>query len=267
MELIKDPEGAYSQLIRLQEVHKQDEEVPSMEIDPTNMSLDTSQATGGSIFQGVLLRRSMSKGSSDEKISRSSSMNANSPAGERFLEDVQVGDEGKKQCDGSEETPHNVSIGRLAYLNKPELQVLFFGSIAATLHGVIFPVFGILISSAIKIFFEPPHELRKDSRFWSLLFMGLGMIALFVVPFQHYLFGVAGGKLIRRIRSLSFERVMHQEISWFDEPMNSRSIETLHTVLLISRILSNYEILFFFFFFPVGLLAQGYQPMLLPFEV
>lgn len=216
--MIKDPEGAYSQLIYLQEVNKQDEEVFSMEIGPAKTSFDTSQAMSSSVFHGILPHRSTSKGSSGENISRSTSIKASVSS----LEDVHGRDEGKKQCDGSDGKPKNISIGRLAYLNKPELPVLLLGSIAASVHGVIFPVFGILISSAIKIFVEPPHELRKDSRFWALLFMGLGIVSLFVVPLQYYLFGVAGGKLIQRIRSLSFERVMHQEISWFDEPMNSR---------------------------------------------
>lgn len=219
--MIKDSEGAYSQLVHLQEVNKQDEEVSSMEIGPAKTSFDTSQAMSSSVFHGILPCRSTSKGSSGENISRSTSMNA----GVSSLEDVHVRDEGKKKCDGNDGKPKNNSIGRLFYLNKPELPVLLLGSIAASVNGVIFPVFGILLSSAIKIFFEPPHELQKDSRFWGQLFMGLGVVSLVVVPFQYYLFGVAGGKLIQRIRSLSFERVMHQEISWFDEPINSRFVK------------------------------------------
>ncbi|CBI30804.3 unnamed protein product, partial [Vitis vinifera] len=100
-------------------------------------------------------------------------------------------------------------------------RLLLLGSIAAGIHGVIFPIFGLLLSTAIKIFFEPPNELKKDSRFWALMFVGLGVLTLMVVPVQNYFFGVAGGKLIQRIRSLSFEKVVHQEISWFDDPANS----------------------------------------------
>lgn len=29
---------------------------------------------------------------------------------------------------------------------------------------------------------------------------------------------IAGGKLVERIRSLTFAKVVHQEISWFDDP-------------------------------------------------
>ncbi|MCI16475.1 ABC transporter B family member 9-like, partial [Trifolium medium] len=37
----------------------------------------------------------------------------------------------------------------------------------------------------------------------------------------NYFFGIAGGKLIERIRSLTFEKIVHQEIRWFDDPANS----------------------------------------------
>ncbi|CAA3029423.1 ABC transporter B family member 9-like [Olea europaea subsp. europaea] len=36
-----------------------------------------------------------------------------------------------------------------------------------------------------------------------------------VEQIQNSIFGIAGGKLIQRIRSFSFKKVVHQEISWF----------------------------------------------------
>ncbi|KAM0921306.1 hypothetical protein ACQ4PT_006948 [Festuca glaucescens] len=36
-----------------------------------------------------------------------------------------------------------------------------------------------------------------------------------------FLFGIAGGKLIERIRSMSFQSIVHQEVAWFDDPKNS----------------------------------------------
>lgn len=126
--------------------------------------------------------------------------------------------------DGREKGKNKGSlIARLAKLNKPEAPALLLGSIAACFYGVVLPIYGLLISKSITIMFEPPHELRKDAKFWSLMCVGLGVFCLMVVPVQNYLFGVAGAKLIQRIRSLSFKKVVHQEISWFDDPKNSRS--------------------------------------------
>ncbi|XXG67844.1 hypothetical protein AAC387_Pa06g1095 [Persea americana] len=221
-ELMKDLEGPYSQLIRLQEANSKDKEVSAVDLDSVDSSLYNIKATGRSGSQGSFLKRSISKESSNRVSSiHSFSGSFGSPGPISIQKDGQVGFKDNDD-NGHEETKHKaVPIRRLAYLNRPELPVLLLGIIAAIVHGVIFPVFGLLMSSAIKIFFKPAHELRKDSRFWALMFVTLGVICQITLPLQEYLFGVAGGKLIQRIRSLSFERVVHQEIGWFDEPINS----------------------------------------------
>ena len=72
------------------------------------------------------------------------------------------------------------------------------------------------------MFYYPAEKLKKDSRFWALIYIALGVANFVVIPVENYLFGVAGGKLIKRIRSMSFDKVVHQEISWFDDTANSR---------------------------------------------
>ena len=219
-ELIKDPDGAYTQLVHLQEGNSQAkdahmEDTDKLDKSPDNM--DNSIARSGS--QRLSLWRSMSRGSSSGRSSVSLSFSVPFPIG---IPATEMAGQDIERRDGEDEKRRKVSLRRLAYLNKPEVPVLLLGSIAAGIHGVIFPIFGLLLSTAIKIFFEPPNELKKDSRFWALMFVGLGVLTLMVVPVQNYFFGVAGGKLIQRIRSLSFEKVVHQEISWFDDPANSR---------------------------------------------
>lgn len=222
-ELVKDPEGPYSQLIRLQEANNQDEEASTVDPDYVDSSFYNSKAAGRSGSQRFSLKRSISRDSSDRGSNRHSfSVSFGLPGPIIIQEGGEAGAEGKDSVEGHEKTQQKaVPLRRLAYLNRPELPVLLLGTIAAIVHGAIFPVFGLLISTAIKIFFEPPHELKKDARFWALMFVSLGVIAQFSLALQQYFFGVAGGKLIQRIRSLSFERVVHQEISWFDEPSNS----------------------------------------------
>jgi ATP-binding cassette subfamily B (MDR/TAP) protein 1 len=114
-----------------------------------------------------------------------------------------------------------VPLRRMAYLNKPEIPVLIIGAIAAIMNGVIFPIFGVLISGVIKTFYEPPKELKKDSEFWALIFLVLGLASFLVIPARSYFFAVAGCKLIQRIRVLCFEKVVNMEVSWFDEPEHS----------------------------------------------
>jgi len=216
--LIKNPDGAYSQLIRLQERNDESEEVPSAKSGSSESSSAAAKSLSKTPSQRYSFKRSISKGSS---LSRSSRRSFALPFGLPGISAVPAEDPEKVNEDG-EEAPKQVSVTRLAYLNKPELPVLLLGAIAAAIHGLIFPLFGLLMSSAIQTFYKPPHELLKGGRFWALMYVILGLVALAVVPMQNFLFGVAGGKLVARIRSLSFARVVHQEISWFDDPSNSR---------------------------------------------
>lgn len=205
-ELLKDPEGAYTQLVRMQGVgpnQGEDNRDVETEEDDKNFSSSSSQ-----VLSTV---RSLNRGSSQSfnHINESTGGDDENDNSRREI------DKRKKE----------IFIWlRLAYLNKPELLVLILGTVAACINGVIFPLFGLLISKAIKIFFEPASMLRRDSRFWALMYVGLGCVTMVVIPVQNYFFGVAGGKLIQRIRSLSFQKIVHQEISWFDDPANSRYI-------------------------------------------
>ena len=124
----------------------------------------------------------------------------------------------------SSEVHPEVSLKRLAYLNKTEIPVLLLGTVAAAMCGVVFPIFGVLISSIIKSFFEPPHQLRKDSKLWALVFVGIGGVALLAHPMRAYFFSVAGCKLIRRVRSMCFEKVVYMEANWFDEAEHSSGV-------------------------------------------
>ncbi|XP_019704737.1 ABC transporter B family member 9 [Elaeis guineensis] len=221
-ELIKDPDGAYSQLIRLQEANKQAERASSEDLGKLFSSSDARKSSFRSESYRFSFRRSISRPSSYGGSGRHSfAIPLGLVGAVEFQGDGPIEDELKEKQDDNDQVDKQVSLRRLAYLNKPEIPVLLGGSIAAAGNGVIFPVFGLLISTAIEIFYKPPEMLRKESVFWTLMFVLLGGISLLVVPIQHVLFGVAGGKLIERIRSLSFKSVVHQEISWFDEPQNS----------------------------------------------
>lgn len=116
-----------------------------------------------------------------------------------------------------------VSLHRLARLHKPEILELILGSLAAVANGAILPIFGLLFSSTIKSFYDPPHQLGKESRFWASMFVVLGLASLLVTPMRTYFFAVAGCKLIKRLRLMCFEKLAHMEISWFDRIENTSS--------------------------------------------
>ncbi|KAJ8535600.1 hypothetical protein K7X08_023320 [Anisodus acutangulus] len=207
-ELLKDPEGAYSQLICLQEVNKETEK----------SGLDESMGSSRQSSQRMSLLRSVSRSSSGigNSSRHSVSVSFGLPTGLSVANaDTETG---IQEVSGK---PLNVPLRRLAYLNKPEIPVLIIGTVAAIINGAILPIFGILFSSVVKTFYEPPHELRKDSKFWALMFILLAAVTLIAFPARTYLFSIAGCKLIRRIRSMCFEKVVHMEVGWFDESDHS----------------------------------------------
>ncbi|XP_062084632.1 ABC transporter B family member 11-like [Humulus lupulus] len=210
-ELVKDPEGAYSQLIRLQEVNKESEQVRDQnktEITPESFRQSSQRGS---------MKRSLSRGSSIGNSSRHSfSVSFGLPTG---IHDTTMTDT-EAPVEASESTP-SVPLSRLAALNKPEIPVILIGTIAAIINGVLLPLFGVLISSMIKVFYEKSHKQKKDSEFWALMFLLLGVISLLAIPARGYFFAVAGSKLIQRIRVLCFEKVVNMEVGWFDEPENS----------------------------------------------
>ncbi|XP_037413695.1 ABC transporter B family member 4-like isoform X1 [Triticum dicoccoides] len=201
--LVKDPSGAYSQLIRLQETHGNERRKIQDHGVPNSLSKSTT----------LSIRQSVTKdsfGNSNRYSFRSDELHEDEITGKQNKEDLPDG-----------KTLQKAPIGRLFYLNKPEVPFLLLGVIAASVHGIIFPLFGILMSGIIKSFYEPPDKLRKDSSFWALIAVVLGVAAFIAIPAEYLLFGIAGGKLIERVRTLSFQNIVHQEIAWFDNPSNS----------------------------------------------
>ncbi|ONI23043.1 hypothetical protein PRUPE_2G166500 [Prunus persica] len=215
-ELIMDPEGAYSQLIRLQEMSSVSEQTAVN--DHERLSSVDSRRHSSQRFSNL---RSISRGSSGSGNSNrhSFSITYGVPTAVDSLETASVGRD--IPASASSRGPPEVSLRRLAYLNKPEILVLLLGTIAAAVNGAILPIFSILLSSVIKTFYKPPPQLRKDSKFWALIFIVLGVVAFIAVPARQYFFAVAGCNLIKRVRSMCYEKVVYMEVSWFDDPEHS----------------------------------------------
>ncbi|KAJ8898721.1 hypothetical protein K2173_004880 [Erythroxylum novogranatense] len=199
-ELIKNTEGAYSQLVRLQEVNKDTKQAVDDQ-DKSSLNSDSFRKSSRTFSIG-----SLAVGNSSRYFLP---VSIDLPTAIETL---------------PEETVPKPPLRRLAALNKAEFPVLIAGTIAAMINGLIFPIFGWLLAKVTKTFYEMPHELRKDSKFYSSMVLILGVVSLILYPWQSYLFSVAGGKLIQRIRCMCFEKVVHMEIAWFDEPGHSSGL-------------------------------------------
>ncbi|KAJ3685941.1 hypothetical protein LUZ61_015105 [Rhynchospora tenuis] len=188
-ELIRNTDGPYSQLIHLKAMHQDKYAPPEPEGYIDHPLQEASSRKSAHISTSPINSQSPSIFSVGDRSSHSFDTFAMTHA--QDFPDITNAKEPKVTDRESNAAKKNVPMRRLFALNKPEALVLLFGSIAATVHGIIFPMF-ILAS-----------------------------ITFFVTPAEYFLFGVAGGKLIERIRSLTFKTVVQQEISWFDEPQNS----------------------------------------------
>lgn len=211
-ELLMNLNGAYSQLIRLQESPKEAEQNIDGHIsDPSSKSR--------SLKSTELIGRSSAGNSSRHSFTLPFGL-----PGSVELHEGNNTDDSHKEEAGDSEVSKQSPLGRLANLNKPELPVILLGSLAAAVHGTLLPVSGIIISNAIITFFEPADKLKNGSQFWGLICVVMGIVSIISVPVEHFLFGIAGGKLIERVRALSFRNIVHQDVAWFDNPKNSRLV-------------------------------------------
>lgn len=173
-ELVMNPDGAYSQLIRLQETCEEEQK-----LDCRRLSYS------GSKSRRLSLNRSISIGSAGNSSRHSFTLAFGLPSSVEFLECSAKDGENWEEKGDENEVPERAPIGGLANLNKPEAPVLLFGSLAAGAHGVLFPVFGLMISNAIKAFYEPPHKLQKDSSHWALMCVVLAIVSIISIPAEY----------------------------------------------------------------------------------
>ncbi|CAL4947980.1 unnamed protein product [Urochloa decumbens] len=209
-ELLKDPNGAYSQLIRLQQAHTAEmNEIP-------NTDLPGSIYKSRSLSLEQSIARDSPRNRGQHSFTKSIGLSGYDELNRQVITDRQEHEEF-----GDSKAPKKAPIKRLFKLNKPEAPVLLLAVIAAFVHGLLFPSFSIMMSGGIRTFYYPPHQLRKDSRFWALMCLLFAVISLISIQLEYFLFGMAGGKLIQRVRSLTFQSIVHQEVAWFDDPSNS----------------------------------------------
>ena len=120
-----------------------------------------------------------------------------------------------------------VSMLRIAALNRPEWPALALGMIGSGALGFMMPAFSIAFSSLISLFYTfDMDELRAGTRKWCLVFLGIGLGAMFFSVLQAYFFGLVGHRLGRRVRLLMMTALLRQEIGWYDREENNSGVLT-----------------------------------------
>eukprot|EP01071_Lankesteria_metandrocarpae_P008741 Lankesteria_metandrocarpae@DN5039_c0_g1_i1.p1 len=96
------------------------------------------------------------------------------------------------------------------------------GSIGAIINGVSFPVFAILFSKYLTVYFLlDPKELKSQSLFLSSMFIVTGAGAFAGICVQVVCYEWAGHRFLKVLRSDTFANIVHQEVAFFDNHENT----------------------------------------------
>ncbi|KAH7432151.1 hypothetical protein KP509_07G010800 [Ceratopteris richardii] len=219
-ELINKADGAFAQLVQLEERQREKEEHPKEGMGFASASDQWPRRS--------VARRSGSIGSISSLGSFHQESVEKDTLGSFYQESV---DKGSFSEAGANSKASAVSASvscthalRLAVMNKPETPLVLLGSIAAACNGAIFPIVGLFITNIIQVFFMPRKDVITSGMVWIYFFIGLAFLSLVLTPVQVISFFVAGERLVYRIRSLTFDKILHQDIKWFDHTDNASGL-------------------------------------------
>ncbi|XP_072995969.1 putative multidrug resistance protein [Typha latifolia] len=190
-ELIADDNGLYSSLVRLQQ---------TKEYSGLKENTPTSSSQLHSSSHSISRRFSLA--------SRSSSARSEDPA------------DGKESAQASSKPVP--SFRRLLMLNAPEWRQAALGSLGAVVFGGVQPAYAFAMGSMISVYFLPDHEeIKRKTRIYALVFVGLAVLMFLINVLQHYNFGVMGEYLTKRVRERMLSKILTFEVGWFDQDENS----------------------------------------------
>jgi ATP-binding cassette subfamily B (MDR/TAP) protein 1 len=132
--------------------------------------------------------------------------------------------ETENESDDPDKKVRNVPLSRLWKLSLPEWKFMIIGGLGTIVNAAIFPVWGILLSKMTVLFFDytkTKSEMRTDARYWSLGFIGLGVVYCLSIVMANYGSAVISQRLISRVRLMTFRAMLKQEIGWFDLDKNA----------------------------------------------
>lgn len=113
------------------------------------------------------------------------------------------------------------SLTAVLKLNKTEWPQILLGSISSLIMGCAMPAFALLFGGIIQILAsQDPTYIRDNTNIYSLYFVICGVIVGAATFLQIFTFGIAGEMLTERLRGMTFEAMLKQEIGWFDDRTN-----------------------------------------------
>lgn len=115
----------------------------------------------------------------------------------------------------------------IAGFNKKEWQLMLIGIFFSIICGGANPVQSIFFAKQTSTLTyiadttKDPWQVKKDSDFWSLMYLMLGIVQFIAYAGQGIAFAKCSEALMRRVRYQTLTSIMRQDVSWFDDEKNS----------------------------------------------
>nr|CAB3219614.1 multidrug resistance protein 1-like [Phallusia mammillata] len=232
-ELLKIPDGVYSNLINMQAGRETDEneEYPDLPHDATTVEESKAELQREVSDLEVKLQRklsgsrrrirSMSTSSLQRSLSGHRDWRMSTKSNEGVSKASLAGKESEEEEEEEEDLP-DIPFSRVFAMNKPEWHYMLAGCFFALIAGSVDPVNAILFSEVLRIFtLSDPDEQRSNAVFYALLFVALGVAAFVAYTAEGLLFGKSGMELTVRLRKRAFHSMLRQDIAYFDDHKNS----------------------------------------------
>ncbi|KAH7172145.1 P-loop containing nucleoside triphosphate hydrolase protein [Fusarium sp. MPI-SDFR-AT-0072] len=131
-------------------------------------------------------------------------------------------------------------IKLIASFNKREWGFMITGLIFSAICGGGNPTQAVFFAKQITTLSAPVtdqnrHQIKKDSDFWSAMYLMLAFVQLFAFIIQGVLFAKCSERLVHRVRDRAFRAMLRQDVAFFDRDENTAgaltsflSTETTH---------------------------------------
>ncbi|KAI3452645.1 hypothetical protein Pfo_009309 [Paulownia fortunei] len=111
---------------------------------------------------------------------------------------------------------------RLLEMNLPEWKRALLGCLGAVGFGAVQPVNAYCMGALVSAYFEDKSsKVKSETRFYSIIFLCIGVITFFSNILQHYNFAIMGEQLTKRMREMVLQNILTFEIGWFDKDENT----------------------------------------------
>ncbi|KAK8124231.1 ABC multidrug transporter Mdr1 [Apiospora kogelbergensis] len=127
-----------------------------------------------------------------------------------------------------EESDRAYSVATLvqfvASFNKRELNLILLGVVFVVLAGCAQPAQAVLYAKAITAITRSPDQydtLKRDTDFWALMLIALGLAQLLLYSIQSTCLGISSERLTSRARGMAFRVLLRQDIAFFDKDENT----------------------------------------------